>query len=358
MKPIETLRNEIRQKDKEIVQLLNERANLSLSIGKIKSAEGREVYDPAQEKRVRDGILEFNQGPLANESLNGIFREIISVSRSLQAPLGIAYFGPEGSFTHAASELHFGASAIFQPYPTISEVFDEVEREKVHCGVVPIENSSEGSVKQTLDRLVTTPMQIRAEIFLRVSHSLLSVQENLSRIRRVYSHPQALAQCRIWLRSHLPHAELIAADNTAAAAKRAQEEPKIAASVGNIRAASIYSLKVVVEGIEDNPSNTTRFIVVGKGSNQSTGADKTSILFSTTHAPGSLYRALETFAAEDINMSRIESYPSKLSPWSYLFFVDFEGHKEDAKIVRSLQALRLHTTFTKVLGSYPKGDAA
>ena len=155
-------------------------------------------------------------------------------------------------------------AASSSPTPSISEVFDEVEREKIHCGVVPIENSSEGSVKQTLDRLVTTPMQIRAEIFLRVSHSLLSTQEDLSRIRRVYSHPQALAQCRIWLRTNLPHAELIAADNTAAAARRAFEEPDVAASVGNIRAASIYNLKVVMEGIEDNPSNTTRFIVIGR----------------------------------------------------------------------------------------------
>lgn len=357
MKQIESLRKDIREKDREIVRLLNERAAISLDIGKIKSSQGREIYDPAQEKKVREGIMAFNEGPLEDESLNGIFREIISVSRALQAPLSIAYFGPEASFTHAAAQSHFGASASFQPCPSISEVFDETEREKVHCGIVPIENSSEGSVKQTLDRLVTTPLQIRAEIFLRISHSLLSMQEDLSRISRVYSHPQALAQCRIWLRTHLPSAELIAADNTAAAAQRVREEPEIAAAVGNVRAASVYQLKIVMEGIEDNPSNTTRFIVIGKGNNRPTGNDKTSILFSTTHAPGSLYRALETLANEEINMNRIESYPSKMSPWSYLFFVDFEGHREDIKILRSLQELKLHTTFTKVLGSYPKGDA-
>lgn len=353
---LESLRDEVREKDKEIVRLLNERAGLSIEIGKIKQSKGWDVYDPAQERKVRDGLLELNQGPLSEAALNTIFKEIVSASRSLQEPLTVAYLGPEASFTQMAAQSHFGASSRFLPQSTIPDIFDETERGKVSCGVVPIENSSEGSVRQTLDRLITTPLQIRAEIFLRISHNLLSCHEDFGSIRRVYSHPQALAQCRMWLRKNLPNAALIETVSTATAAERALQDGESGA-IGSARAASYYDLKIAATGIEDNPSNTTRFIAIGKGENRPTGKDKTSILFGTPHAPGALYRALETLASEEINMTRIESHPAKTGPWQYLFFVDFEGHMEDEKTVRCLNGLKMHTTFTKVLGSYPRGDS-
>jgi chorismate mutase / prephenate dehydratase len=355
-KNLESLRNQVGDADREIVRLLNERARLAIEIGKIKDAEGRDVFDPAQESKVREGIIGLNRGPLTDEALSAIYREIVSVSRSLQAPLGVAYFGPEASFTHMAALSHFGEGVSYVPHATITDIFDEVEKGKISVGIIPLENSLEGSVKQTLDRLVSTPLQIRAEIFLRIRQFLLSAQEDLTGIKRVYSHPQGLAQCRIWLRRNLPLVELIETQSTAGAAKRVIEDPESAA-IGSSRAASVYGLKVVAEGIEDNPSNTTRFIVIGKGKNRRTGNDKTSILFSTPHAPGALYRALGTLAAEGINMTRIESYPAKTGPWDYLFFVDFEGHREEAKAAHCLRELKQYTTFTKVLGSYPRGDA-
>lgn len=352
---LKSLRDEVREKDEEIVRLLNDRARLSIEIGKIKRSRGLDIYDPAQERKVRDGLLELNRGPLGEAALSSIFKEIISVSRSLQAPLTVAYLGPEASFTQMAARSHFGASCSFLPQPTIPDIFNETERGKVSCGVVPIENSSEGSVKQTLDRLITTPLQIRAEIFLRISHNLLSRHADLGRIRRVYSHPQALAQCRGWLRKNLPNAALMETQSTATAAERALQDDE-GGAIGSARAASVYDLRIAAEGIEDNPSNTTRFIAIGKGRNRPTGKDKTSILFGTPHTPGALYRALETLAREEINMTRIESHPAKTGPWQYLFFVDFEGHMEDEKTVRCLDGLKMHTTFTKALGSYPKGD--
>ena len=354
-KDLESLRNQVRGTDEELVQLLNERARLAIEIGKIKNAEGRDVYDPAQERKVREGIIRLNRGPLADEALNAIYREIVSVSRALQRPLEVAYFGPEASFTHMAALSHFGDGASYLPHATITDIFDEVEKGKIAVGIVPIENSQEGSVKQTLDRLVSTPLQIRAEIFMRIRQFFLSRQEDRSEIKRVYSHPQGLAQCRVWLRRNLPLVELIETQSTANAAKRASEDPQSAA-IGSSRAASVYGLNVVAEGIEDNPSNTTRFIVIGKGKNLKTGNDKTSVLFSTPHAPGSLHLALGTLAAEGINMTRIESYPAKTGPWEYLFFVDFEGHREEAKAARCLKELKQVTTFTKVLGSYPRGE--
>ncbi len=354
-KNLSSLRSRVRETDEKLVRLLNERARLALEIGKIKNAEGRDVYDPAQENLVGEAVLGFNEGPLADEALNAVYREIVSASRALQGPLEVAYLGPEASFTHLAAQGHFGKGVTYRPHPTISDIFDEMEKDRVSCGVVPIENSLEGSVKQTLDRLVGTPLQIRAEIFLRIRHVLLSLRKDPAGIRRVYSHPQALAQCRVWLRRNLPQAVLIEAQSTARAAEKALGDPD-GAGIGSAQAAPLYGLGVVAEGIEDNPSNTTRFVVIGKGKNRRTGSDKTSILFSTPHAPGALHRALGTLASERINMTRIESYPARTGPWDYLFFVDFEGHREEARPARCLRELRMHTTFTKVLGSYPRGD--
>lgn len=352
---LQTLRRDLGKKDREIVKLLNERAELSIEVGKLKALEGREIYDPSQESRVYDRLMKTNEGPLSNNALKNIFGEIISSSRDLQAPTTIAYLGPEASFSYLAAQSHFGKSAQYFPQSTISEVFDEVEKGKVSLGVVPGENSVEGFVKATLDRLIVSPLNLRAEIFLRISHCLISACDRIENIKRVYSHPQALAQCQGWLRKNLPHCPVVGLDSTAGAAKRVLEDRE-GAAIGSQAAAAAYELQIVAEGIEDSVSNTTRFFVIGKGKNMPTGRDKTSMLFGTPHVPGALYHALEPFTREHINLTRIESYPMKERMWEYLFFIDFAGHMEEEKARKCLEDMGRVTTFIKVLGSYTRGN--
>jgi chorismate mutase/prephenate dehydratase len=352
---LDQLRNHLKEKDAEIVSLLNERARISLRIGEMKQKEGLEVYDPSQESRIYTRLDEINGGPLTVKALRDIFTEIISSSRALQAPLTVAYLGPEGSFTHAAAETHFGKGTLLSPRSTISDVFDQVERRKADSGVVPVENSLEGAVKLTLDRLLATPLYILGEIFLRVNHSLLAKRGGLKDLQRIYSHPQALAQCQGWIRKNLPRCSLHETDSTAKAALKVTEDDK-AAAIGSSSAASLYGLTVISEGIEDNPSNVTRFLVIGREKNEPTGKDKTSLLMGTRHMPGALYRSLQPFAEKGINLTKIESYPIKGRMWEYLFFVDFKGHVQEEKIRECLEALEEHATFIKILGSYPIGD--
>jgi chorismate mutase/prephenate dehydratase len=354
---LKKLRDELRRKDREIIRLLNERAKLSIEVGKVKNSNGWEVYDPSQEDRVYDHLRELNEGPLSNNALKNIFGEIISSSRALQAPTTVAYLGPEASFCYLAAQLHFGKSAQYSPQSSISEVFDEVEKDKIPWGVVPVENSLEGSVKPTLDRLISTPLNIRAEIFLRISQCLISSREGIEEIRRIYSHPQALAQCQGWLKKYLPRIPIVELDSTAAAARKVQDDTE-GAAIGSHLAATTYGLKVIAEGIEDNPSNTTRFLVIGRGNSVATGRDKTSMVFGASHIPGALYQALEPFSREHLNLTRIESYPMRNKVWEYLFFVDFAGHREEEKIKKCLTDMERITTFTKVLGSYPRGGEA
>jgi chorismate mutase/prephenate dehydratase len=353
--PLEPLRKELRKKDREIVKLLNERARVSIEIGKLKDSEGREVYDSTQESRVYDHLREVNGGPLSNNALKNIFGEIISSSRALQAPTTVAYLGPEASFSYLAAQSHFGKSAQYFPQAKISEVFGEVEREKASWGLVPGENSVEGFVKETMDGLISTPLNIRAEIFLRISHCLISSCERMEKVKRVYSHPQALAQCQGWLRKNLPHCPVFGLDSTAVAANEARED-KEGAAIGSQLAASTYGLKIIAKGIEDSSSNTTRFFVIGRGKSEPTGRDKTSMLFGTPHAPGALYRALGPFAREDLNLTRIESYPVKDRMWEYLFFIDFSGHIGEERAQRCLADMKEVTTVIKILGSYARGD--
>ncbi|NIS60801.1 MAG: prephenate dehydratase [Proteobacteria bacterium] len=345
----------MKKKDREIIKLLNERAKLSIEVGKVKDLKGREVYDPSQESKVYDHLTRMNDGPLSTSALKNIFGEIISSSRALQAPTTVAYLGPEASFSYLAAQSHFGKSAQYSPQTKISEVFDEVEKEKVSWGVVPGENSAEGSVKATLDRLISTPLHIRAEIFLRISHCLISTCESVAEIKRVYSHPQALAQCQDWLRKNLPHCPILELDSTAVAARRVLEDRE-GAAIGSSLAAATHGLKIIARGIEDSASNTTRFFVIGKGKSMRTGRDKTSMVFGTPHVPGALYQALEPFARGHLNLTRIESYPMKDRMWEYLFFVDFAGHTEEKETKKCLSGMEKVTTFIKVLGSYPRGD--
>jgi chorismate mutase/prephenate dehydratase len=352
---LKTLREELRRKDREIVKLLNERAKVSIEVGKVKDLKGWEAYDPSQENRVYDHLREINEGPLPDSALKNIFGEIISSSRALQAPTTVAYLGPEASFSFLAAQSHFGKSAQYAPQAKISEVFDEVKRERVSWGVVPVENSMEGSVKATLDKLISTPLSIRAEIFLRISHCLISTCERMGKIKRVYSHPQALAQCQGWLRKNLPRSSVFGLESTALAARRALEDGE-GAAIGSHLAATTYGLKIIARGIEDSASNTTRFFVIGKRKSMRTGRDKTSMLFGTPHVPGALYQALGPFARGHLNLTRIESYPMKERMWEYLFFVDFAGHIEEEKTKKCLSDMEKVTTFIKVLGSYPRGD--
>ncbi len=353
-KPLEKLREEIREKDREIVVLLNERAELSLEVGEVKRESGQAVYDPSRERLIFEYLSQINKGPLSDKALQDIFREIISSSRVLQGPITVAYFGPEASFTHLAALAHFGQGSQFFPQKTIASVFEQVERERCAYGVVPIENSGEGSVKPTLDRLLSTPLSIQAEIFLRVSHYLLSSQDKMEKLKRVYSHPQAIAQCQSWIEKNLPQCAILRVDNTAQAAQKVSEDPE-GAAIGSRQAAQLYGLKILADRIEDYPLNTTRFLVMGKGQSESCGKDKTSILFGTPHKPGALFHALGPFTQGELNLLKIESYPLPERMWEYLFFVDFSGHREDEKVRQCMQELEKVSTFIKILGSYPYG---
>jgi len=352
---LKELRDKLKNRDEKIVNLLNERARISLEIGKIKKSQNLNIYDPSQENRVYHYLNEINEGPLPEGSLKEIFTEILSASKALQSPVSVAYLGPEASFTHAAAGSHFGKSASFSPQSTIFDVFDRVERRMANWGVVPVENSLEGTVKPTLDRLTSTPLNILAEVFLRINHSLMSTRNGLDEIKRVYSHPQALAQCQEWLRKNLPGCPLHEMESTAKAAQKVLEDDE-GAAIGSNNAASVYGLNIISEGIEDHPSNVTRFLVIGRGENKGTGRDKTSIFFGTRHMPGALFHSLESFAGKEINLVKIESYPIKERMWEYLFFVDFNGHKEEEKIKECLKELQGQSTFVKMLGSYPMGD--
>lgn len=353
MKPLEKLREDMKKKDREIIRLLNERSQISVRIGKVKGEGGIDVYDPAQEAKVHRYLQELNSGPLPGEAVTSIFREIISASRSLQKPTTVAFFGAEASFTHQAARLNFGESSHYFPQPRIDRVFDEVEKGSVDWGVVPVENSLEGSVNITLDRLITTSLKIRAEIFLRISQCLISSAESMKDIRKIYSHPQPLAQCQIWLKTNMPNCALYETESTTAAVQMVRGK-KNEAAIGSLLAAHIYGLNMLAEGIEDNSSNTTRFLVIGRGDNPATGDDKTSLIFATPHSPGSLHRALSSFARRKINLAKIESHPVKEKLWEYSFFVDIMGHITDKQVKSCLEELKGKTTFLKILGSYPK----
>ena len=357
---LDRLRAKVMATDRRIVKLLNARADLSRVIGRIKAEEGLAIYDPAQEAAVCDSLAAVNPGALPEEALMAIYREILSASRALQSPVAAACLGPEASFSHLAARSHFGASTTIYLQKTIYQVFDAVERGKAAWGVVPVENSLEGAINLTLDRLITTPLKISGEILLRIGYCLLSAGHDIAQIRKVYSHPQAMAQCQNWLRTHLPQAELIETESTAAAAALMPGTPDSAA-VGSRMAAEVYGLNILEENIEDNASNTTRFLLMGTGKGRRTGNDKTSIIFGTSHAPGALYRALRPFAERGVNLLKIASYPARdsgrerSSSWEYLFFADAEGHDEDENIRFCLQELETSVSFIKILGAYPRG---
>lgn len=349
---LENLRGKIDRIDRKLLKLLNERSRVALDVGHIKRETKKEIYAPHREKELIEGLLKANKGPFPDHALSAVFREIMSASRSLQSPLKVAYFGPAGSFTNLAAIKQFGRSTELIPEGYISKVFQSVEQQHADFGVVPIENSTEGIVGATLDCFVDSPLHISGEITLPISHHLMG-RGSLKSIRKIYSHPQAIAQCRSWLEQNLPNVPVIEADSTARAAERSGEDED-AAAIASEYAAEVYGLKVLKRNIEDNPSNMTRFWVIARKSPPRSGHDKTSILFSVKDEIGILYKMLEPFSKNHINLTKIESRPIKKKAWEYVFFLDMDGHADDRKVRDAVRSLERRCRFLKILGSYPK----
>jgi len=350
---IPILRRKIDEIDSKILSLLNERAELVAEVGEEKAKAKMDLHVPQREEEILERLIRENKGRFPRNAIRPVFREIISACRSVEGPLTLAYLGPAATFTHLACIQRFGVSAHFIPVHTIAEVFAEVEKGNVEYGVVPIENSSEGVVSHTLDMFVDSELKICGEIHLQVSHSLLSKSGELKRVKKIYSHPHAFAQSRKWLEATVPRVPLFEASSTAAAAELASKEPA-AAAIASELAARLYKLKVISRKIEDSPHNFTRFLIIGQKISSPTSRDKTSLMFSIKDRVGALYRILEPFAKHQINLTKIESRPSKTKVWEYIFYVDIEGNVADGPVKAALSTLQEECLFLKVLGSYPK----
>jgi len=348
---LEDLRKKIDAIDGQVIALLNERVNVALEIGKRKRKTRARYYAPERENAIYQRLCKLNSGPLSDFGIKAIYREIISATRSLETELTVAYFGPEATFTHLASHYMFGSSVKYTPVRSVRDVFTEVERSRANYGVVPIENSTGGVVHQTLDAFMESNLQVSNEVMLEISHCLLS-NTPLDQIVNVYSMEQALCQCRHWIESNLPDAELHQTLSTARAAEIAASTPG-AAAVGSQMAGQIYGLDVLVPKIEDYPDNYTRFLVISDASPGPSGDDKTSIMFTVKDRVGALYDMLKPFLNHGLSMSKIESRPSRRKPWEYVFFVDVAGHRDDAEVAAALAEVESHCLFMKVLGSYP-----
>ena len=354
---LEVLRERINGVDAELQRLISERARLAQQVGISKAGEGArtvDFYRPEREAQVLRSVLDRHQGPLKAEEMVRLFREIMSACLAQQEPLKIAFLGPEGTFTQQAVLKHFGHSVRTLPMASIDEVFHEVAAGVADFGVVPVENSTEGTVSHTLDMFLTSPLFVCGEVELRIRQHLMGRMTDLAEIERLCSHQQSLAQCRGWLAEFLPHVERIAVVSNAEAARRARDEAATAAIAGEA-AAEVYGLNILVRDIEDKADNTTRFLVIGRKMFPASGQDKTSLLISTggTEGPGVLFRLLEPLAREGVSMTRIESRPSRRRKWDYVFFVDIEGHAEQPAVARALESIRANATLFRVLGSYP-----
>ena len=354
---LEEVRGKIDAIDEKIHGLINDRARLAQLVGISKTREGRTVdfYRPEREAQVLRMARDRNSGPLRNEEILRLFREIMSACLAQQEPLKVAFLGPEGTFSQTAVLNHFGHSVRALPLSSIDEVFHEVEAANADFGVVPIENSTEGTVNHTLDRFLLSPLKICGEVELRIHHNLMGLMNSLGRIVRICSHPQSLAQCRAWLDENLPNVEQIPVSSNAEGARRARDETGTAAIAG-VTAAEVYGLKVLAAEIEDRSDNTTRFLVLGRKLFTPSGEDRTTLLVSVGHtdAPGALSRLLEPLAKYRISMSRIESRPSHRRKWDYVFFIDFEGHADEPHVAQALSELKRRSSLFRVLGSYPR----
>lgn len=350
---IQDLRERIDGIDDRIVELLNERARVVIEVGRLKSGSNQEFHVPGRERQIYERLKSQNPGPFPNDALKSIYREVISACLSLESPMKVAFLGPKATFSHLATMQQFGLSAELVPLKSIPTVFEEVEKGKALYGVVPVENSTEGVVSHTLDMFVESNLKITAEILLEVHHDLLSRTGRLEDIKKVYSHPQPIAQCRKWLDDNLPGVPLVDVASTAVAAQIVSDD-YTAAAIASELAASLYDLKVVRSRIEDQVNNFTRFLVVARKACDRSGNDKTSILFSVKDEPGILCRMLEPFAKRGINLSKIESRPYKKKAWEYIFFLDLSGHFSDPEVAAALEELRECCQFLKILGSFPR----
>jgi chorismate mutase/prephenate dehydratase len=353
-----TIRERIDEVDRKIQALINERARYAQQVGISKGelAAAVDYYRPEREAEVLRAVLERNEGPLRDEEMLRLFREIMSACLAQQEPLKIGFLGPEGTFTQTAVYKHFGHSVRGLPFSTIDEVFQEVESGVADFGVVPIENSTEGTVNHTLDMFLTSPLKVGGEIELRIEQHLLGNEPGLEGIERVCAHEQSLAQCRGWLREYLPQAELIGVNSNAAGARRARDE-KGTAAIGGEAAAEVYDLEILVNNIEDQSDNSTRFLVIGRELLAPSGDDKTTVLVSTAGTAGGagvLHALLQPFATHGVSMSRIESRPSRRKNWDYVFFIDVEGHAEESPLREALEELKEHSSLFRIVGAYPK----
>jgi len=352
---LQQVRDRIDQLDRRILDLVNERAGCAQEVAEIKRAAGENsnFSRPEREAQLLRELAGATEGPLDPGAVTRIFREIISACLALEQPLAVAYLGPAGTFTQSAVHRHFGRSIETRPLAAIDEVFREVAAGTAQFGVVPVENSTEGMVTHTVDMFVHSDLRICGEVLLRVHHHLVSMSETPEGVKTLYSHQQSFAQCREWLDANLPNAERIAVSSNAEAARRAAEEPGTAA-IAPAMAAEIYGLNTLVERIEDEPDNTTRFLVIGDYDVPPTGDDKTSLLLSARNRPGALYHLIQPLAEHGIDMTRLESRPTRGRLWEYMFFVDILGHAEDDNIKPALEALKDEAALCRVLGSYPR----
>ena len=352
---LDVIRARIDEIDRRLLELISERASLAAEVAEVKRSESGSVtfYRPEREAQIIRAVKEANKGPLPGEEVARLFREIMAACLALEQRLDIAYLGPEGTFTQTAVHKHFGHSVSMRALPTIDQVFREVESGTCHYGVVPVENSIEGMINHTHDLLLTSPLRICGEIEVRIHHFLMSRAGKLEQVKRIYSHQQSLAQCRGWLDSHLAMVERVAVNSNAEAARVAGEQADAAAVAGEA-AAEVYGLKLLARNIEDEPNNTTRFLVIGREDVPPSGNDKTSLILRTPNRPGALYRVLENFSNCGVSLTRIESRPSRQGMGDYIFFVDVEGHRQDASVAAALGELEAHASMVKVIGSYPR----
>ncbi|MFH0975200.1 MAG: prephenate dehydratase [Spirochaetota bacterium] len=350
---LEELRQKIDNIDKNLIEFINERTKIALEIGKIKSEQNIPFYKPERERLIMEKLQLLNKGPFPTNALKLIFLEMMSACRGLEKNIVVAYLGPEASHSHSASISHFGSSVQSIPLTSITDVFYEVEKGKADYGLVPVENSYEGLVTHTLDMFMESPLKICSETLYKVTHCLLSLQDDIGKIKKIYSHPQIFAQCRLWIENHLPHAEKIEASSSSKAAELVEWD-KYSAAIATEHAAYRYNLKILENGIEDIPKNYTRFLVIGKTDCDRTGTDKTSIMIGISDKPGALVGILQPFAKRNINLTKIESRPTKKMPWDYVFFIDCEGHITDQNIIDALNEIKPYSLQTKILGSYPR----
>ncbi len=352
---LKAFRDRIDRLDEELLRLLNARMEVSKKVGELKADKGLSLFDPSREERIFERLSALNPGPITENSLRAIYREIFAASRLLQYVLQIAYLGPEWTTCYLAAHSFFGHSARYLPTPTLEDVFDALEKGAAHLAVVPIENSFQGGIGVTIDLLVEREVLIMRECYMEIAHHLCGQPNSLEDVKRIYAQPQAMDQCRKWFLENLRDGEVYQCSSNAQAAQLASRDPS-GAAISNLYAARHYGLNILADHIEAQPGNTTRFVVLGREACAPTGRDKTSLLFAVSDEPGALHGALEAFAVAQVNMTRIESRPNRQFPWQFLFFADVEGHREDEAVQDALTRLKPRVSFLKVLGSYPRSD--